>query len=193
MNIFIFFPQNLSVTNWAYDSWNPIFTISDSIFFTLENGDKIQISDESDLSLEDILIEEKKIYMTTSGKSESTPIKKNTPIPGAKLVENIGKLKIYQYPEIKLNDIEELNRQKGFPPHVQALIKKDYKDTKRAYEEFLNVDKDPRQVFFLEKLTRAFKDTILFGRIDLRSYILHSSMIRMTLLQRLANKIRGGQ
>ena len=32
---------------------------------------------------------------------------KNTPIPNATFIENIGKLKIYKYPEIKLNDYEE--------------------------------------------------------------------------------------
>ena len=35
------------------------------------------------------------------------PPKKNIPIEGAKYVETIGNLKIYQYPEIKFTDIEE--------------------------------------------------------------------------------------
>ena len=37
----------------------------------------------------------------------TSKIKKNTPISGATLIENIGKLKIYKYPQIKLNDLEE--------------------------------------------------------------------------------------
>ena len=74
--------------------------ISDSSLFTLENDDKIEISDESGITLTDILIDNKKIYMTSK-------IKKNTPISGATLIENIGKLKIYKYPQIKLNDLEE--------------------------------------------------------------------------------------
>ena len=77
--------------------------INDSILFTLESGDKIQISDESSLTLEDILIDNKKIYMT----KEAGTTKKNIPLPGSKLIGNIGKLKIYQYPEVKLNDFEE--------------------------------------------------------------------------------------
>ena len=56
--------------------------------------------DESGITLTDILIDNKKIYMTSK-------IKKNTPISGATLIENIGKLKIYKYPQIKLNDLEE--------------------------------------------------------------------------------------
>lgn len=72
--------------------------IIDSSLFTLENGDKIEISDESRITLTDILIYNKKIYITSK-------IKKNTPISGPTLIENIGKLKIYKYPQIKLNDI----------------------------------------------------------------------------------------
>ena len=36
--------------------------INDSYLFTLENGDKIQISDESDLTVEDILVDNKKNF-----------------------------------------------------------------------------------------------------------------------------------
>lgn len=38
--------------------------IDDSYIFTLDSGDKIGLSDESDISLEDILIDGKKIFMT---------------------------------------------------------------------------------------------------------------------------------
>ena len=78
--------------------------ISESILFTLENGEKINILDESGLTLEDILIENKKINMISNKDSQ---IIKNTPLPNSKLIEQIGKLKIYKYPEVTLNDIEE--------------------------------------------------------------------------------------
>ena len=39
--------------------------ISDSSLFILENGDKIENSDESSITLTDILIDNKKIYMTS--------------------------------------------------------------------------------------------------------------------------------
>ena len=39
--------------------------------------------------------------------SKSIPKKKNTPIEGSKLIGNIGNLKLYQYPDIKLTDFEE--------------------------------------------------------------------------------------
>ena len=82
--------------------------INDSYLYTLENGDKIGISDESELTLEDILIDNKKIYMTKNENiSKSNPKKKNIPIEGSKLIGNIGNLKVYQYPEIELTDFEE--------------------------------------------------------------------------------------
>lgn len=62
--------------------------IDDSYIFTLDSGDKIGLSDESDISLEDILIDGKKIFMTAE-----KIIKKNIPIEGSKLIGNIGKLK----------------------------------------------------------------------------------------------------
>ena len=80
--------------------------ISESSLFTLESGDKIEISDESELKLEDILVDNKKLCMTQASNKESSSKKKNTPIEGSKLIENIGKLKIYQYPEVKLTEIE---------------------------------------------------------------------------------------
>ena len=81
--------------------------ISESNLFTLESGDKIEISDESELKLEDILVDNKKLCMTQVSNKETSSNKKNAPIEGSKLIENIGKLKIYQYPEVKLTDIEE--------------------------------------------------------------------------------------
>ena len=37
----------------------------------------------------------------------TSKIEKNTPISGPTIIENIGKLKIYKYPQIRLNDVEE--------------------------------------------------------------------------------------
>jgi GTP-binding protein EngB required for normal cell division len=84
--------------------------ISNSNLFALEGGDKIELSDESGLNLEDILINGKKLYMVTNlnvSSPKPTPPKKNTPLKDAKLIENIGHLKIYQYPNVTLSDIEE--------------------------------------------------------------------------------------
>ena len=84
--------------------------ISNSNLFALEGGDKIELSDESGLNLEDILINGKKLYMVTNlnvSSPKPTPPKKNTPLKDAKLIENIGHLKIYQYPKVTLSDIEE--------------------------------------------------------------------------------------
>ena len=84
--------------------------ISNSNLFALEGGDKIELSDESGLNLEDILINGKKLYMVTNlnvSSPKPSPPKKNTPLKDAKLIENIGHLKIYQYPNVTLSDIEE--------------------------------------------------------------------------------------
>ena len=76
--------------------------ISDSTLFTLESGNIIDISDESGILLEDILIDKNKINMVSK-----KIIEKAVPLPDAKFIENAGKLKIYQYPNVKLSDIEE--------------------------------------------------------------------------------------
>ena len=81
--------------------------INDSYLYTLKNGDKIGISEESEITLEDILIDNKKIYMTINEDTSKSIPKKNTPIEGSKLIGNIGNLKLYQYPDIKLTDFEE--------------------------------------------------------------------------------------
>lgn len=78
--------------------------INNSYLFQLENGDKIQLSDESEITVEDILVEGKKLFMKGSGEK---PNKKSVPIEGAKLIGNEGKIKIYQYPEIELTELEE--------------------------------------------------------------------------------------
>ena len=84
--------------------------ISNSNLFALEGGDKIELSAESGLKLEDVLIDEKKLYMTTNlniSSMKPAPPKKNIPLKDAKLIENIGHLKIYKYPQVTLSDIEE--------------------------------------------------------------------------------------
>jgi len=79
--------------------------IFNSLVFTDENGKEIDISDESELTLNDIIKNEDK--MNLNFKIQSKSIKKNNPISGTKLLENKGKLKIYQYPNERLNDSEE--------------------------------------------------------------------------------------
>ena len=81
--------------------------VLESSFFTLENGDKIEIADESGITLQDILIENKKIFMISNKKPGPIKIEKNTPIEGSEEIGKIGHLKIYKYPNIKLSDIEE--------------------------------------------------------------------------------------
>ena len=79
--------------------------IFNSFVFTDENGKEIDISDESELTLNDIIKNEDK--MNLNFKIQSKSIKKNNPISGTKLLKNKGKLNIYQYPNERLNDSEE--------------------------------------------------------------------------------------
>ena len=79
--------------------------IFNSLVFTDENSKEIDISDESELTLNDII--KNKDKMNLNFKIQPKSIKKNNPISGTKLLENKGKLKIYQYPNERLNDSEE--------------------------------------------------------------------------------------
>ena len=81
--------------------------VPENSLFTLENGDKIEITDESGITLQDILIDNKKIFMSSNKKFEPIQIEKNTPIEGSEEIGKIGHLKIYKYPNIKLSDVEE--------------------------------------------------------------------------------------
>ena len=70
----------------------------------MENEDKIQLSDESEITVEDILVEGKKLFI--KGSSAKTK-KKSVYIEGIKLIGNEWNIKIFQYPEIKLTELEE--------------------------------------------------------------------------------------
>ena len=87
-----------------------------------------------------------------------------------------------------IDDLKELKDHKGFPPHVRDMIKKDYDLSVHAYNRYLEVSKDPNLVGYIERYGRLVKDVI---KADSRAYLLNTSMIRATLLQRVANKIRG--
>ena len=71
---------------------------------------------------------------------------------------------------------------------VRTIIKKDYNLSMQAYQHYLKVSKDPNMIDYLDRITRYLKD---FVKVDLRAYLIHTSLIRATLLQRIGNKIRG--
>ena len=87
-----------------------------------------------------------------------------------------------------IDDLKELKDHKGFPPHVRDMIKKDYELSVHAYNRYLEVSKDPNLIGYIERYGRLVKDVI---KADSRAYLLNTSMIRATLLQRVVNKIRG--
>ena len=76
--------------------------ISEANLFTLADGDKIDITDEGEWTLQDVLIDGKKINLTSISNQASTsisnqpsvPPKKNFPIQGAKLHGKEGNLDI---------------------------------------------------------------------------------------------------
>ena len=79
--------------------------IIDAIVIKKNNGEKVDISEESKLTLNDIIEDKEKInlILTTEKKSDI----KNKPIPGSRLIEKKGKIEIYNYPNGKVNDVEE--------------------------------------------------------------------------------------
>ena len=89
--------------------------ISEANLFTLADGDKIDITDEGEWTLQDVLIDGKKINLTSISNQASTsisnqpsvPPKKNFPIQGAKLHGKVGNLDIYKYPQVIFTDMEE--------------------------------------------------------------------------------------
>ena len=87
-----------------------------------------------------------------------------------------------------IDDLKELKDHKGFPPQIREMIKKDYDLSVQAYNRYLQVSKDPNMAGYLERYGRLLKDII---KVDLRAYLLNTSMIRATLLQRVCNRIRG--
>ena len=79
--------------------------IIDAIVIKKNNGEKVDISEESKLTLNDIIEDKEKInlILTTEKKSDI----KNKPIPGSRLIEKKGKIEIYNYSNEKFNDVEE--------------------------------------------------------------------------------------
>ena len=82
---------------------------TDSLF-TLSDGCEIDIEDENDYQLSEI-IDEGKVYIKSNSSNTSLNIKapsnKNIPIEGSKLISKKGKLDIYLYPKIELNEDEK--------------------------------------------------------------------------------------
>ena len=82
---------------------------TDSLF-TLSDGCEIDIEDENDYQLSEI-IDEGKVYIKSNLPNTSlntkAPSNKNIPIEGSKLISKKGKLDIYLYPKIELNEDEK--------------------------------------------------------------------------------------
>jgi predicted GTPase len=57
--------------------------------------------------LDDILIDVKKLYYYYKWGYIENKVKEKNTIEGSKLIKDIGNLKVYQYPDIKLVDFEE--------------------------------------------------------------------------------------
>ena len=78
--------------------------------FTLSDGCEIDIEDENDYQLSEI-IDEGKVHIKSNSSNISlntkAPSNKNIPIEGSKLISKKGKLDIYLYPKIELNEEEK--------------------------------------------------------------------------------------
>lgn len=86
-----------------------------------------------------------------------------------------------------LDDMKELSESKDFPPHMRANAKKEYERAKKAYDLFLQVDKDKSNGAIL-RLSRNFKETYLSGKLDFRSYMFSCSAIQVSEVSRRRKK-----
>jgi hypothetical protein len=70
-----------------------------------------------------------------------------------------------------LNDMKELANNKDIPANVRKAIKDDYARQKKAYDDFLEVDKDERNAR-CTRFARKFKESVFGGRCDFRLVLL---------------------
>jgi len=75
-----------------------------------------------------------------------------------------------------LDDMKTLVEKGDFNPKVKAALKKNYEMSKRNYDNFIKVNNKENSAELL-KMSRQFKETYLFGKMDLRSYIMTGSAI----------------
>ena len=101
--------KKLNITDQLSNIRASISNIPDDAYFLYE-GDKIPKIDENDITIEDIL-QDKKIFMEFENNwSSKSEIKSSfQPIIGSKLIERIGNIDIYLYPNTKFNPEEDAN------------------------------------------------------------------------------------
>lgn len=86
-----------------------------------------------------------------------------------------------------LDDMKELSESKDLPPNMRANAKKEYERAKKAYDLFLQVDKDKNNGAVL-RLSRNFKETYLTGKLDFRSYLFSCSALQVSEVSRRRKK-----
>ena len=76
-----------------------------------------------------------------------------------------------------LDDMKKLSESKDVPPHVKKVALKDYQLCKKAYDDFLQVEKSDRDAICL-RLSRNFKEEALAGKASFFSYFFSCSAIQ---------------
>ena len=76
-----------------------------------------------------------------------------------------------------LDDMKKLSESKDVPPHVRKKVQNDYKACKKAYDDFLKVEKGDRDGLAL-RLSRNFKEDALNGKVSFFTYFYNCSAIQ---------------
>lgn len=78
---------------------------------------------------------------------------------------------------IALDDLKKLAENPMLPKNIRASVKKDYENAKEAYALFCQVEPDTRDSIAL-RFSRNFKENMLSGKMDLRTYFYTTSAIQ---------------
>ena len=76
-----------------------------------------------------------------------------------------------------LDDMKKLSESKDIPPHIRKVVQKDYQACKKAYDDFLQVEKSDRDGLAL-RLSRNFKEDALNGKVSFFTYFFTCSAVQ---------------
>lgn len=80
-----------------------------------------------------------------------------------------------------LDDYKKLSENENFPVDIRKAIKKDYDRAKLEYDKYMEIDPADRRSL-CSYVSKSFKEQILDGKVDLRSYIMTCSAIQSGVL-----------
>jgi hypothetical protein len=79
--------------------------------------------------------------------------------------------------KLVLDDMERLAKSPDLPKGISSAVKADYARCKKGYDAFLQVEPDQKNSI-AQRFSRQFKEAVLGGRCDLRSYLFNVSAVQ---------------